>query len=328
MDTPAFLKRALVLQDELQKSTYPNAYSLAALLGCSRSTAMRTIERLRHEFGVPMEYDESRRGYYLTNPDFTFASLPPGRDELVALLLVSELASMIDDEGLKKAVSSLWTLLTNGRAGVNYDLEAFRSRFSSETTSVARLADVDLIGLLTFCNSGQLVRFKYRSPWRHDEDKEYSGRFERLHFSDGLLYAMFHDSRGRHLVLNVSFIKEIAKIDALPAVAEGEQVTENARPFWLEGFGVWSGAKPETIEVAIAAPASRYYAAQVWHADQEDHWEGETLVRRFPGIPSPEVNRRILSLGRFVVRVRPESICAELAADAEHLCRLSKCSEK
>ena len=328
MDTPAFLKRALALQDELQKNTFPNAYSLAELLGCSRSTAMRTIERLRDEFGVPLAYDESRRGYFLTNPDFTFASLPPGRDELVALLLVSELASMIDDEGLKKAVASLWTLLTNGRAGVNYDLETFGARFSSETTSVARLADVDMVGLLTLCNSGQLVRFKYRSPWRHDEDKEYSGRFERLHFSDGILYAMFHDARGRHLVLNVSFIRDIAHIEALPDVPKEERVAEKHQPSWLEGFGVWSGSKPETIEVAIAAPASRYYAAQVWHPDQEDTWEGETLVRRFPGIPSPELNRRILSLGRFVVRVLPASICGQLAADAEHLYKLSQCSEK
>jgi predicted DNA-binding transcriptional regulator YafY len=324
VDTPAFLKRAIVLQEELQKNSYPNAYVLAERLGCSRSTAMRTIERLRDEFGVPLSYDESRRGYYLTNPDFTFAALPPGRDELVALLLLSELASMIDDEGLKHSVASLWTMLTNGRAGVGYDLETFRSRFSSETTSVARLADADLVGLLTLCNSGQLVSLKYRSPWRHDEDKEYAGQFERLHFSDGILYALFHEAGGRALVLNVSFIKDITHIDTLPAIQQHERVSEKSSPFWLEGFGVWSGAKPQIIEVAIAAPASRYYAAQVWHPDQEDQWEGDILVRKFPGIPSPEVNRRILSLGRYVVRVQPESMYEQLAVDAGHLYQLTK----
>ena len=75
-DTSTFLKRALLLQAELQKKRYPNASSLAAMCGCSRSTAMRTIDRLRYEFGVPIDYDESNRGYYLTNPDFSFASLP------------------------------------------------------------------------------------------------------------------------------------------------------------------------------------------------------------------------------------------------------------
>lgn len=55
MESSTFLKRSLVLQGELQKRTYPNAFTLASLCGCSRSTAMRTIDRLRYEFGVPIE---------------------------------------------------------------------------------------------------------------------------------------------------------------------------------------------------------------------------------------------------------------------------------
>lgn len=42
-------------------------------------------------------------------------------------------------------------------------------------------------------------------------------------------------------------------------------------------------------------------------------------MRRFPGIPSPELNRRILSLGRFVVSVKPQHILEQLNADIEQL---------
>jgi hypothetical protein len=193
MDTSTFLKRALLFQNELQRQAYPNASTFAQLCKCSRSTAMRTIDRLRHEFGVPMEYDESHRGYYLTDPDFSFASLPPGRDELVVLILLSELSSLIDDASLGSAVSGLWARITNGRSDVRYDLEQVRTRFSSETTSIAKLADVDLLKLLNCSHTGQCVKVRYRSPWRHDEDKEYVGRFDRFHFSDGILYALFED---------------------------------------------------------------------------------------------------------------------------------------
>jgi hypothetical protein len=172
---------------------------------------------------------------------------------------------------------------------------------------------------------GQPVKITYRSPWRHEEDKEYVGLFQRLHFSDGILYAMFDDSRGRQIVLNVSFIKEIEEISSLPANTDG-QIYPPQKPYWLEGFGIWSGAKPDTIEIVIAPPASRYYAAQTWHPDQEDTWDGDRLIRRFPGIPSPELNRRILSLGRFVVSVKPESILEQLHGDVEHL--RSLCGER
>lgn len=319
MDTSTFLKRSLLFQGELQKKSLPNASTLATMCGCSRSTAMRTIDRLRYEFGVPIEYDESNRGYYLTNPGFQFASLPPGRDELVALVLLSELATMIDDGSLQDALSSLWARITNGRSDVTYDLEHIRSRFSSETTSIAKLADIDLVRLLTLCHRGQPVVIRYRSPWRHDEDKEYAGVFERLHFSDGILYALFKDNRSRPLVLNVSFIKDIKEVNELPTAPPGEEFETPAKPYWLEGFGIWSGSKPEIIEIAIAAPASRYYAAQVWHTDQEDRWEGDVLIRRFLAIPSPELTRRVISLGRFVISVKPESILEQMREDVEHL---------
>ncbi len=322
MESSTFLKRSLVLQGELQKRAYPNAFTLATLCGCSRSTAMRTIDRLRYEFGVPIEYDESNRGYLLTNPDFSFASLPPGRDELVALILLSELASMIDDNSLQEALSSLWTRITNGRSDVDHDLEHIRNRFSSETTSIAKLADIDLVRLLTLCHRGQPVVIKYRSPWRHEVDREYGGMFERLHFSDGILYAMFKDQRNRQIVLNVSFIKEVKEVTELPPFAADDTPEQPSKPYWLEGFGIWSGQKPETIEITIASPASRYYAAQTWHADQEDTWDGDTLIRRFPGIASPELTRRVLSLGRFVVSVRPESILEQMKEDVSRLAAL------
>jgi predicted DNA-binding transcriptional regulator YafY len=321
-ESSTFLKRSLTLQAELQKKSYPNASTLATMCGCSRSTAMRTIDRLRYEFGVPIEYDESNRGYFLTKPDFSFASLPPGRDELVALVLLSEMALMIDDPSLHDALNSLWARITNGRGDIDHDLEHMRQRFSSETTSVAKLADIDLVRLLTLCHRGQPTLVRYRSPWRHDEDKEYGGLFDRLHFSDGMLYALFKESGGRELILNVSFIKEIREVSELPPVAkeDGEEIP--SKPYWLEGFGIWSGSKPETIEITIAPPASRFYAAQVWHIDQEDIWVGERLVRRFPGIASPELTRRVLSLGRFVVSVRPEFILEQMREDVDHLSSL------
>jgi predicted DNA-binding transcriptional regulator YafY len=321
MDTSTFLRRALVLQRELQCNSFPNASTLAELCECSRSTAVRTIDRLRYEFGVPIDYDESQRGYFLTNRDFSFAALPPGRDELVVLILLSELLTMIDDPGLQSALSGLWARMTNGRSDLAYDLEHIRSRFSSDSTSIAKLADIDLVRLIGLAHRGQPVALTYRSPWRHDEDKEYQGFFRRLHFSDGILYAMFEDQRGRQLVMNVSFMKEIREIEQLPGRLPESQAAP-VRPHWLEGFGVWSGAKPEVIEIVIGAPASRYYAAQTWHPDQEDVWNGDSLVRRFPGIPSPELNRRILSLGRFVLSVKPASMLAQLQDDARHLVAL------
>lgn len=324
MQTSSFLKRALKLQAELQRNSYPNASSLAEQLGCSRSTAMRTIDRLRYEFGMPIEYDESQRGYYLTNPAFSFTSLPPGRDELTVMILLSQLLSMIDDPSLQGALSGLWARITTGRSDLACDLEKLRSRFSADSTSIAKLAETDLLYLLYLSHVGQPVSLRYRSPWRHDENREYLGVFQRIHYQDGMLYAMFDEHHGRQIVFNISFIKEIREIPGLPKSPQSTAKTESGKSYWLEGFGIWSGDEPEKIEIKIAPPASRYFAAQSWHPDQQDSWNGDELIRRFPGIPSPELSRRILSLGRYVLSVKPPYIVQQLKEDIEQLLELLK----
>jgi len=134
-----------------------------------------------------------------------------------------------------------------------------------------------------------------------------------------MLYAMFDEYQGRQVVFNVSFIKEIRELAELPKSENGEVKNEATKLYWLEGFGIWSGSKPERIEIKIGPPASRYFAAQSWHPEQEDSWNGEELIRRFPGIPSPELNRRILSLGRYVLSVKPEHVVQQLKEDIDRL---------
>jgi hypothetical protein len=145
----------------------------------------------------------------------------------------------------------------------------------------------------------------------------YQGSFDRFHYSDGILYGMFHEARGRQIVLNMSFVSSLEEIAELPE--EDNCGSKVEPPYWLEGFGVWSGERPTSITITIAAPASRYYAKQTWHEDQQDAWEGENLIRTFPGIPSPELSRRILSLGRYVVRVEPASVLEDIACDVNAL---------
>lgn len=88
---------------------------------------------------------------------------------------------------------------------------------------------------------------------------------------------------------------------------------------WLEGFGIWAGAKLEEVEIQILPPASQYYSKQIWHDSQEDSWEGEILVRRMNAIISPELVRRVLSLGRFVKSVRPEELVELIRSDLKKL---------
>lgn len=316
VDGNTFLRRARTFFVELSGGRYPNASSLAELCGCSRNTAQRTIYRLRDEYLVPFDYEPTERGYYLTDKSYQLPNmLPPGKDELTALLLVRDLATTIDAEDLKQNLDSLWSQFAAGNTGIGRDLEPLTKVFSCDNTIIGDIADRGLLRYVFAAAAGESVELTYRSPWRENEDKLHRGRIARAHISDGSLYLLFIRESGREMILNAAFIRDFKLLSEslpVPAVKPDNSGAEN----WLKGFGIWAGAEVTDIEIQIHPPASLYYAAQRWHADQIDVWDDQVLTRKIPGIVSPEIVRRVLSLGRFVKSVKPDELRELVFADA------------
>ena len=129
-----------------------------------------------------------------------------------------------------------------------------------------------------------------------------------VHFSNLTLYLKFWDGAGREIILNASFIEEFRVLDKDVELKAVKVAAEDAPEDWLEGFGVWSGEKVVATEIRIAAPASFYFAKELWHEDQVDTFEGEVLVRKMPAIVSPELVRRVLSIGKYVVGIEPKEL--------------------
>lgn len=316
VDGNSFLRRARAFFLELSAGRYPNASSLAELCGCSRNTAQRTIYRLRDEYLVPLEYESSEKGYYLIDKSYQLPNvLPPGKDELTALLLVRDLAATIDAEDLQLNLDSLWSQFAANNTGITRDLEPLTQVFSCDNTIIGDIADRGLLRYVFAAAAGESVEITYRSPWRENEDKIHRGRIARAHLSDGSLYLLFIRESGREMILNAAFIhdyKVLSESLPIPPTKPENSGAEN----WLKGFGIWAGTDLTEIELQILPPASMYYAAQRWHADQTDTWDGEVLIRKIPGIVSPEIVRRVLSLGRFVKSVKPDSLRDLVFADA------------
>lgn len=313
----AFVLRARFFLSELRAGKYPNATTLQKFDRCSRATAARFITRLETEYLFPIAFEPSKRGYFLTNKDFTFEFLPPGKDELCALFLLCQLADTIGAVDLKLAINSLWNSATSTTAIHAHDLKLLNKHFSADVTAVATLADTGVLELVNAAATGTPVEINYKSPWRHDEVRQYTGYIERVHLSDGTVYVLLRSSDGRQLVLNAAFLKGIKLLTEPPKMKASTDSDQDLS--WLDGFGVWASEEIIDVEVHIAAPGAEFYAAQKWHAEQIDIWQDNTLIRKFPSMLSPELVRRILSLGRYVVRVEPAELRQMVRSEVENL---------
>lgn len=313
VDGRAFMRRAQRFMSDLRAGGYPNAGSLSKQEGCSYNTAHRVISRLRDEYHLPIEYDAERRGYYLTDKNYTLEDqLPPGRDEFTALILARDIVAGLEAVDVEKQLDALWVRFAAQHERMGRELASLQEVFSSDATVVADLTDWGLLEYVEAARAGEDVELRYKSPWKHQREKTYLGRIERLHYSDGTLYLLFVETSGRDVILNASFVKGFRCIKEGLVWPSGRAGSENRAKHWLEGFGVWAGSAPIEIEVRIAPPAAEFYAAQRWHPHQRDVWDGECLVRRFPGIESPELERRLLSLGDHLVAVSPDTLRASL----------------
>ena len=302
-----FQKRANIFVNELHNDSFPNGTTLARLAGCSVSTAKRVIDRLQDEFAVPIEYNNSRKGYYLRDKTFGLPSvLPPGKDELAALLLACDLLRSIDAKDLESKLQSLWYQYAANANFITRDLMNFQNYFSSDSTVVGDIADKGVLQFVELAAIGEILELRYKSPWRMGEERAFQGKILKVRFIDGSLYLLIHEKSGKHMVLNASFVKGIEKLKE--SIELQPVLPEYAKESWLKGFGVFAGEPTHEIVIHILPPAAEYYAAQRWHEDQEDSWEGDVLVRKMTGMISPEVVRRIMSLGRFVGKIEPKEL--------------------
>ena len=117
---------------EMKKNNYPNAGSFVKLLrkadvdenidcACSTRTILRDIDTLQNDYHAPVDYDASRRGYYLTNPDWEF-SVPIMSDDILSMtILGTKLASDILPEPLKSDVDAAVEKALTGNSSEFFD---------------------------------------------------------------------------------------------------------------------------------------------------------------------------------------------------------------
>jgi predicted DNA-binding transcriptional regulator YafY len=301
----SFYSRCKIFLDALKKNEFINSVELGKLCGCSRSTAYRVVERLQIEFGAPIKYSNEEKGYFLTDKSFQLDNIPAGKDELTALFLLKDTAESLDAKDLSKAIDTLWESVLKSNKKLSSDLQKLTNYFSSDFTAVGTIADLGVIDLLNFAAAGDYVELEYQSPWRHSAPKNYKGLIEHIHLSDATVYVLFADVSGRNLVFNASSIISCNKLnEQIPSTVNKTSDIKN----WLSGFGIWADEEIEKVEIQISGPAANYYAKQRWHIEEQNKLENGLLTKTFDSIISPELVRRILSVGSHINDVKPSKL--------------------
>ena len=122
------MTRLMKLVALLRKNSYPNhrilqsklrALDATSMYSVSQKTVQRDVKYLRDVYDAPIVFDNGKRGYYLTDPDWNFEVPQLDKDEMKAVTLGARLAETIMPQPIAGEIqSAAETLLCNNLSGL------------------------------------------------------------------------------------------------------------------------------------------------------------------------------------------------------------------
>ncbi len=307
-----FLERFIWFDNEVRHSRYPNATSLADQFETSTKTAHRSIEYFRDRLQAPLDYNESHKGYFYTDPLFQLPITKISQDELLALLISRKLiteasAGSLGDE-LGHISKRLGSLLAASLPGKAHPEDAFSFRWKG----INPTEPVIFQNVTSALIHGKLLSFCYYSPtssactMRTVEPHHMVNYLGTWH-----LIAFCHlRNEWRDFVLGRM---TLCKIENESFVIRHK---DQWQPFLNDTFGIFQNKRSFNVKLKFSPERSRWIRGEIWHEGQtEEMQEDGSLVLTVPAFHEAEIMMEILKHGSHVDVLEPEWLRGKVAEE-------------
>ena len=275
---------------------YPNCTAFREAFGMGRQTALRDLDFLRDDWGAPIAYDASRKGYFLTDPAWTVPALKLDRREVFALGIARKVMAAFRGTPLEADMRSALARVAEALEGhVSMDPSALTDRISVLGEDYAPQDPEVWLAAARLAQRRECARMRYR---RFDGAvKDYA--IEPVHLAawHGEWYLLANRA-GRESLATFA-MSRILRIAGTGAIFEPTDPSDIRRSL-DERFGIVGGEEMLDVRLRFAPKVAAYVAGRVWHPSQE-------IVRRRDG--SVELRLRTRGwkeLVRFVLSWQPD----------------------
>jgi predicted DNA-binding transcriptional regulator YafY len=309
-----FLERFIWFDNEARHGRFPNATKLAEQFELSTKTAHRSIDYFRDRLQAPLEYDESRKGYFYTNPSFQLPITKLSQDELLALLISKKLiteasASSLGDE-LGHISARLGSLLAASLPGKAHPEEAFSFRWKG----INPTDPIVFQNVTTALIQGRLLAFCYYSPTSSTCTMRTVEPHHMVNYQGTWHLIAFCHLRNewRDFVLGRM---TICKVEAEEFSIRPK---DEWQPFLEDTFGIFQNKQSFDVMLKFSPERSRWIKGEIWHEGQaEETLEDGSLVLTIPASHEQEIMMEILKHGSHVEVLEPEWLRIKIRGELE-----------
>lgn len=261
--------RIFQIDSEIKKHSYPNVPYFMKLFETSRSTIMRDLDFLKDRYDAPLEYDEIKKGYYYTNPNFSINTLLLSEGELFTIYTIIPLLEQYKNTPLESSFKNILykiiDLLPN-KIQINTTLNNKNITFIKDP--LPKIDESIFTNIFKAIKDYKTVSFDYRSI----KNNEYmSRRFDPYHVlcQKGNWYCIGWCYK--HKIFNVYALSRMRNIiieENTFSIKPDFNLTKYIDP----DFGIWTtNTTPIKIKLIFSKNINTYILERNWHVNQECH---------------------------------------------------------
>ena len=301
----------------LRDGEYPNCGRITAEFEVDRKTALRDIAFMQNRMGLPIEYDDKRRGYFFSGPVAGFPGVPVTEKELFGLCVVHKAIEHYRGTPLQQPLELLFQKVT----GQLDDKERFTLQNLDEVLSFRPFApedaDLRLFELVSRAvTERQALKFQYRKPGEKSAELRRVHPYHLMEFGNRW-YLLAHDLKRDDIR---TFVLGRMREPALTSERFVRPTNFDPKKHFDHSFGVMAGKGDYEVVIEMDAWLTDILRGRRWHPKQvwtELPGGGSHLHLRLSSLE--EIEQYVLSWGIHATVLGPEALRKRLFGTAEEL---------
>ena len=300
------LQRILeLIREGTRNGSLPNCGHFVRELEVSRRTLMRDLDFLRDDHHAPIAYDDSRKGFALTDPTFCLPPIQLSRREIFSFSIARKLLERFEGTPLEMDMRSVLAKIADGLRGtVSLDIESLTDQFTVLSEDYARVDPDVWQQAAKAINRAEWLRLHYQ---RFDGvTRDYLVEPYHLVAYHGNWYLLARNTAlARMETFALSRCRSIA--------GTGDHFTRSAlfdpRRFFRDAFGISQAEKPWKVRLLFGKEVATYIRERAWHTSQKLHDRRDGGVElRLQSSSRKELTRWILSWMPHVKVLAPRQL--------------------
>lgn len=304
---------------QVRAGKFPNASSLAEEFELSVKTAQRNITYFRDQIGAPLEYDQSKKGFYYSDSNFQLAAPDITQEEMLAILVAQNILSVSAGGVISKEIKSFGKKLFGSPELLGLSQKKLRDSFSSTWSEYAPAQGAVFQAAMRALLESKLLGFSYTSPKEPEPTlREIEPHHLQHYMGNWILvgYCHLRDNWRKFKLSRMLDVKVSKQVFSPRPKSQWKDQLEG-------GFGIFQGSNTQLIKLKFNAFRAPWIREQVWHDDQSiELLPGGELSLSFPACQYHEVKMKILQFGADVEVLEPDDLRDEIKREVFKLSSL------